>query len=402
MRPSRVKNDTRIPKTHHAVWPTVVAVLFAGAAAAFLSLAAVRSRSEASAPAGSPHGSVCSAGFGPTIANRESPAGPAPPGMVWIPGGEFSMGCEDPRGCVAGGHDPMPDARPIHRVYVDGFWIDATEVTNEQFERFIQATGYVTVAQRKPSPEEFPTVPSEQLVPGSLVFTQTQGPVSLDNPCPWWRFQPGADWRHPEGPGSDIRNREKYPVVHIAYPDAVAFAAWAGKRLPTEAEWEFAARGGLAGRVYAWGNDLHPDGRFMANTFQGRFPYRDSGDDGFAGIAPVARFHPNAYGLHDVAGNVWEWVSDWYRPDYYARLAETGRIARNPQGPDDSWDPAEPFVKKRVQRGGSFLCTDEYCTRYMVGTRGKGEVNTASNHVGFRCAASATSTAVPNQVARGF
>jgi formylglycine-generating enzyme required for sulfatase activity len=209
--------------------------------------------------------------------------------------------------------------------------------------------------------------------------------VSLDDYFQWWRYQKGANWRHPEGPGSDLTGKESYPVVHVAYGDAAAYAQWAGKRLPTEAEWEFAARGGLTGKTYAWGDELKPGGRWMANIYEGRFPVQDDGEDGFAGIAPVAQFPPNGYGLYDVAGNVWEWVSDWYRPDTFAQLAAAGGVARNPRGPAAPYDPAEPSEKKRVHRGGSFLCTDQYCTRYMVGTRGKGEISTGSNHLGFRC-----------------
>jgi formylglycine-generating enzyme required for sulfatase activity len=313
------------------------------------------------------------------------PPGPAAEGMVWIPGGEFSMGCTDPTLCVDGGHETMPDARPIHRVYVDGFWIDKTDVTNEQFARFVKATGYVTIAEQTPKAEDFPGAPPENLVAGSTVFTPTDHPVPLDDLLRWWRYVHGANWRHPAGPQSNIQGREKYPVVQVAYADAVAYAKWAGKRLPTEAEWEFAARGGLSGKVYAWGDEFHPGGKFMANTFQGQFPAIDSGEDGFAGIAPVAQFPPNGYGLFDMSGNVWQWCSDWYRPDYYATLSAAGGVARNPQGPATPFDPAEPKQKKRVHRGGSFLCTDQYCTRYMVGTRGKGEESTASNHVGFRC-----------------
>jgi sulfatase modifying factor 1 len=317
------------------------------------------------------------------------PPGPAPDGMAWIPGGEFSMGCTDPTVCVDGGHEPMNDARPIHRVYVDPFWIDKTDVTNEQFATFVKATGYVTIAEQKPKAEDFPGAPPENLVAGSTVFTPTDQPVPLNNYLQWWRYVHGANWRHPEGPQSNIEGREKYPVVQVAYADAAAYAKWAGKRLPTEAEWEFAARGGLAGKVYAWGDDFHPGGKFMANTFQGRFPVKDSGDDGFAGIAPVAQFPPNGYGLYDMSGNVWQWCSDWYGHNYYSTLAAAGGIARNPKGPDSPSDPAEPDQKKRVHRGGSFLCTDQYCTRYMVGTRGKGEESTASNHLSFRCVKSA-------------
>jgi formylglycine-generating enzyme required for sulfatase activity len=272
-------------------------------------------------------------------------------------------------------------------VYVDAFWMDATEVTNAQFEAFVETTHYATVAERKPTQEEFPTAPPENLVAGSTVFTPTPGPVELDDYFQWWSYVPGANWRHPTGPSSDIHGREKYPVVQIAYEDAAEYAKWAGKRLPTEAEWEFAARGGSAGKLYAWGDELKPGGKFQANIYQGRFPVEggDTGEDGFKGIAPVMQFAPNGYGLYDVAGNVWEWCSDWYRADAYALLAKAGGVARNPHGPDSPLDPAEPKEKKRVQRGGSFLCTDQYCTRYMVGTRGKGEVSTGSDHLGFRC-----------------
>jgi sulfatase modifying factor 1 len=320
--------------------------------------------------------------FGPTIPNSAGSAGPAPEGMVWIPGGEFSMGSADPRNAICGGPDAMPDARPIHRVYVDGFWMDPTEVTNQQFEKFVNATGYLTVAERTPTQEEFPDAPPENLVAGSTVFTPTTAPVPLDTHYRWWRYEKGANWRHPEGPGSDLKGREKHPVVHIAYEDAAAYASWAGKRLPTEGEWEFAARGGVAGKLYPWGDDLKPDNKWPVNIYHGKFPVQDTADDGFPGLAPVGQFPANGYGLFDVAGNVWEWCSDWYRPDTYAYREG---VTRNPTGPGSSYDPAEPHEKKRVHRGGSFLCTDQYCTRYMVGTRGKGEVSTGSNHLGFRC-----------------
>ena len=322
-----------------------------------------------------------------TATRANSAQGPAekPEGMVWIPGGEFSMGCDDPRDRPCGGPDPMGDARPIHRVYLDGFWMDRTEVTNEQFEAFVKATGYVTVAERTPKAEDFPGAPPENLVAGSVVFTPRAEPVPLDSHYRWWDYVKGVNWRHPLGPDSTIAGREKYPVVHIAYEDAEAYCKWAGKRLPTEAEWEFAARGGQSGKLYAWGDELKPGGKWMANIYQGRFPLKDTADDGFAGIAPVAQFPPNGYGLYDMAGNVWEWCSDWYRPDYYAEFVQAAGVARNPAGPTTSFDPAEPTERKRVHRGGSFLCTDQYCTRYMIGTRGKGEVSTGSNHVGFRC-----------------
>jgi formylglycine-generating enzyme required for sulfatase activity len=334
----------------------------------------------------SPIASVSGA-FLPTAAGKTAPPGPAPDGMVWVPGGEFSMGGDESGESLCGLPGLMRDALPIHRVQVDGFWMDRTEVTNEQFEKFVKATGYVTVAERTPTQEEFPMAPPENLVAGSTVFTPTEQPVPLNNHFFWWRYEKGANWRHPDGPDSDLRGREKYPVIHVAYEDAAAYAKWAGRRLPTEAEWEFAARGGVAGRLYAWGNELKPGGKWMANIYEGRFPVDggDTGEDGFKGIAPVAQYPANAYGLHDMAGNVWEWCSDWYRADYYATLAGQGGVSRNPKGPETSYDPAEPAEKKRVHRGGSFLCTDQYCTRYMMGTRGKGEISTGSSHLGFRC-----------------
>jgi formylglycine-generating enzyme len=332
--------------------------------------------------------------FLPTVENK-TPAPASPPeGMVWIPGAEFSMGSTVDSESLCGLPGVTRDGQPVHRVYVDGFWMDATEVTNEEFEKFTKATGYITIAERTPTREEFPTVPPENLVAGSTVFTPTTQPVPLNNYFQWWRYEKGANWRHPDGPQSDLKGREKYPAVHVAYDDAAAYAKWAGKRLPTEAEFECAARGGKSGLIYAWGNELHPGGKFMANTFQGKFPIKDEARDGFAGIAPVAQFPPNDYGLHDITANVWEWCSDWYRPDYYEQLAAAGGVARNPQGPDSPYDPAEPTEKKRVHRGGSFLCTDQYCTRYMVGTRGKGEVSTGSNHVGFRCVKAPTRTEI--------
>jgi len=337
-------------------------------------------------PAAAPSGGVAPlSAYLPTVENQTGPHGPAPDGMTWIPGGEFSMGSDAAGESLCALPGVTRDAQPIHRVYVDGFWMDRTEVTNAQFEAFVRATRYVTVAERAPTREEFPNAPPGNLVAGSTVFTPTAGPVPLDDYFQWWRYQKGANWRHPEGPATDLKGKEKLPVVHVAYADAAAYAKWAGKRLPTEAEWEFAARGGLTGKVYAWGDELKPGGRWMANIYEGRFPVQDDGEDGYAGIAPVAQFPPNGYGLYDVAGNVWEWVSDWYRPDTFARLAAAGGVARNPQGPEASYDPAEPAEKKRVHRGGSFLCTDQYCTRYMVGTRGKGEISTGSNHLGFRC-----------------
>jgi len=322
--------------------------------------------------------------FQPTVENAGAAPGEPPPGMVWIPGGEFSMGAAESPDMNMVGMQATTDSRPIHRVYVDGFWMDETEVTNEQFAKFVETTGYVTIAERAPRAADFPGAPPENLVPGAAVFSPPGHAVPLNDPLQWWSYARGANWRHPEGPESSLAGRERYPVVQVAYDDAVAYATWAGKRLPTEAEWEFGARGGLSGKLYAWGDDFVPSGHWMANTYQGHFPDSDAGEDGYKGIAPVAQFPPNGYGLYDVAGNVWEWVSDWYRPDYYAQLGSAGVVARNPRGPDTSFDPSEPTEKKRVQRGGSFLCTDQYCSRYMVGTRGKGEVSTGANHVGFR------------------
>ncbi|MFO0109062.1 MAG: formylglycine-generating enzyme family protein [Alphaproteobacteria bacterium] len=324
--------------------------------------------------------------FAPTIPNTTPPAGTAPAGMVWIPGGEFSMGAAEPKGHDhnAVGMHATNDSRPIHRVYVDGFWMDKTEVTNAQFAAFVKATAYVTVAERKPKQEDYPDAPPENLVAGSIVFTPPDHAVPLNNHYQWWSYVVGANWRHPSGPESSIVGKDNYPVVQIAYEDAEAYAKWVGGRLPTEAEWEFAARGGLAGKLYPWGDEFKPKGTWEANTHQGQFPITDTAEDGFKGIAPVAQFPPNGYGLYDVGGNVWEWVSDWYRPDYYQALVDAGGVARNPTGPESPFDPDEPAEKKHVHRGGSYLCTYEYCSRYMVGTRGKGESTTGTNHLGFR------------------
>jgi formylglycine-generating enzyme required for sulfatase activity len=336
--------------------------------------------------------------------NSPTPGGPAPEGMVWIPGGTFWMGSET-----------FPDAKPIHKVYVDGFWMDRTEVTNAQFAKFVEATGYVTFVERMPDPKKIggfrpeifgfqpeylaslATLPSAgvaglpwggvvqsrpRLKPFSLVFRMPDRPVDLKRTPPgrWWRAVPWASWKRAEGLGSDLKGRENHPVVHICYDDAVAYAKWAGKRLPTEAEWEFAARGGLDRKPYTWGEELTPNGRPMANTWQGTFPHRNTLEDGYLGTAPVGSFPTNGFGLHDMAGNVWEWCSDWYQPKYSLGLPQ-----RNPQGPASSTDPSEPGVPKRVQRGGSFLCCDNYCVRFMVGGRGKGDPESTANHIGFRC-----------------
>jgi formylglycine-generating enzyme len=307
------------------------------------------------------------------VANKSDDRHDSRAGMALIPGGRFWMGT-----------DHMEDAQPVHQVEVKGFWMDRTDVTNEEFARFVKATSYVTIAERPLNPKEFPNLEPDELAAGSVVFTPPSNPISLDNPLAWWKFVRGANWRHPQGPKSNLAGKGKYPVVHIAWPDAAAYAKWAGKRLPTEAEWEFAARGGLDRKTYVWGNEFKPDGKFKANTFQGHFPDHNTSEDGYKGIAPVASFEPNGYGLYDMSGNVWQWVSDWYRPDYYAKLQQD-EVAINPQGPLDSFDPQERSVPKRVQKGGSYLCTDQYCERYMPGARGKGDPNTGTNHLGFRC-----------------
>lgn len=300
----------------------------------------------------------------------EGPAAAWTNGMVWISGGSFWMGCDD----------GQADERPVHEVQVDGFWIDQTEVTNEAFEKFVKATSYVTVAEQKPDARLYPDVPAERLVAGSIVFKPPAGEVSLENHYLWWEYVPGANWRHPEGSGSSIANRMKHPVVHVCWFDAVKYAQWAGKRLPTEAEWEYASRGGLLRKPYVWGDQKNPNKEWRANIWQGRFPKEDLGEDGFRGTAPVASFAPNGYGLHDMAGNVWEWCQDWYLPDYYSRSS-----ARNPQGPDTSFDPNEPGVPKRVQRGGSYLCSDVYCMGYRPSARMKASPDTGLSHSGFRC-----------------
>jgi formylglycine-generating enzyme required for sulfatase activity len=307
--------------------------------------------------------------------NRTPPPGRAPEGMIWIPGGTFWMGCDD---CG------MPDATPVHPVTVDGFWMDATPVTNAQFARFVAATKYRTAAERKPDAKDFPDAPAEKLVAGSAVFTPPLAQVSLDNFLNWWKYVPGADWRRPEGPGSNIETRADHPVVQIAWEDAAAYAKWAGKRLPTEAEFEFAARGGLDRKLFAWGDELKPNGKWAANIWQGMFPWKNQVEDGYERTSPVRAFPPNGFGLYDMGGNVWQWCADWYRPDYFAQLA-AGGTARNPQGPANSFDPQEPGVPKRVQKSGSFLCSDQYCARYHVGSRGKGAPDSGGSNTGFRC-----------------
>ncbi|MEW6305930.1 MAG: formylglycine-generating enzyme family protein [Verrucomicrobiota bacterium] len=313
-------------------------------------------------------------------------------GMVWIPGGTFMMGANtsgvhpvtgQPIDASNGSLLLAQDEQPVHRVTVKGFWMDQTEVTNEQFEKFTKATGYLTIAERKPDPKFFPELTPEEVAsfqPGSIVFRPPPGEVPLWNHRAWWAYVPGANWRHPDGPESDLKGREKHPVVHVCWFDVAEYCKWAGKRLPTEAEWEFAARGGLEAKKFTWGDEQFPGGKTLANFWQGNFPNGDSKQDGFHLISPVASYAPNGYGLHDMAGNVWEWVSDWYRHDYYAMSPEN-----NPQGPDTSYDPNEPNSVKKVTRGGSFLCSDLYCSGYRPSARMKSTPDTGLSHTGFRC-----------------
>lgn len=303
-------------------------------------------------------------------------------GMIRIDGGTFMMGGDNSQA--------QTDEFPKHRVTVSGFWMDATEVTNAQFAAFVKATGYVTTAERKPDwnelkkqlPPGTPKPPDSVLVAASLVFSPPDHPVRLDDYSQWWTWKKGADWRHPQGPGSSIKGKEHYPVVQVSWYDAVAYCKWAGKRLPTEAEWEWAARGGLQNNIYPWGNEPVDKGRPKANTWQGHFPDHNTLRDKFYGLAPVASFASNGYGLYDMAGNVWEWCSDYYNYNYYKTLANG---ANNPKGPATSDDPDEPYAKKRVVRGGSFLCNDSYCSGYRVARRMKTTEDSGMEHLGFRC-----------------
>ena len=315
--------------------------------------------------------------------DNDNPTNP-PGGMVWIPGGEFLMGAIE--------QSNTRDAQPFHPVKVNGFWMDETEVTNDQFSIFVEETGYVTVAERPIIWEEFkkalppgtPKIPDEDLAPGSLVFTPPDGPVLLNDYSQWWRWTVGADWKHPLGAESTLEGLGNHPVVHIAYEDAEAFAKWAGKRLPTEAEYEFAARGGLDQKTFAWGNELTPQGRYLANFFQGAFPYRNTGEDGFIGTSPVKSFQPNAYGLYDITGNVWELCSDWFEVIDFAKSVQT-TLEKNPRGPSKTNDPNDPYAIKRVSKGGSFLCSNEYCSNYKPSGRQGASWDTGMNHTGFRC-----------------
>lgn len=337
------------------------------------------------------------AGCGP---NRQAAAG-----MVLIPGGQFDMGSE--------ADFAYPNEKPVHRVQVAPFFLDVHPVTNAEFAEFVRATGYKTVAERavdwgemqKQLPPGTPKPPEEVLQPGSLVFRPTPGPVDLRDMSQWWIWTTGASWKHPEGEGSSIRGRENHPVVQIAWEDAQAYAKWAGKRLPTEAEWEFAARGGHGGRRYAWGDLEKPGGKPMLNRWTGDFPYRNDGQDGFPGTSPVGSFPPNDYGLFDMGGNVWNWCSDLYRADTFAARAEGGAVCCDPQGPaspagekpmpGDPSPPTVPGVVRRVMKGGSFLCHPSYCESYRPSARRGTSPDTGSSHVGFRCAMDAPSAPEP-------
>jgi sulfatase modifying factor 1 len=299
--------------------------------------------------------------------------------MTWISGGTFRMGSAD----------FYPEERPVHAVAVDGFWMDEHPVTVEEFSRFAKATGYQTVAQRPLDPADYPDADPALLVPGSLVFQRSAGPVDLRDYRNWWAYVPGAQWRHPDGPGSNRRGRERHPVTHVAFEDAQAYAAWAGKDLPTEAEWEYAARGGLDGAIYAWGDEFEPDGQPMANTWQGQFPWQNLLTDGYEGTSPVGSFPANGYGLYDMAGNVWEWTQDYFAPRHPAQAADACCAPRNPRVGASAHGAAAAgpgsHLPRRVIKGGSHLCAPSYCLRYRPAARQGEAVDTATSHLGFRC-----------------
>jgi formylglycine-generating enzyme len=305
-------------------------------------------------------------------------------GMVWIPPTQFIMGSSEAKA--------LQNEQPAHAVKLDGFWIDEHEVTNKQFQDFVDATGYMTTAEIQPDWEEMqkaappgtPRPADDILVPGSLVFTSTSTPVPTDDVSQWWKWTPGASWKQPEGPGSSISGREDHPVVHVSWYDATAFAKWAGKRLPTEAEWECASRGKLVGARFTWGNDPPTATSQLANIWQGQFPNRNDKLDGWERTCPVKQYSPNGYGLYDMSGNVWEWCSDWYRVDAYAQRRQNALVI-NPSGPQHSWDPSEPYAAKRVIRGGSFLCHISYCESYRTAAHRGTTPDTGMSHLGFRC-----------------
>jgi formylglycine-generating enzyme required for sulfatase activity len=316
----------------------------------------------------------------PGFTGGRAAPGPAPfPDMVWIPGGTFRMGSDK----------HYPEERPVHRVTVDGFWMDRTPVTNASFARFVEATGHVTFAEVPPRAEDYPGAIPDQLFAGSLVFVRPPGPVDTRDFTNWWKWTRGAQWRQPQGEGSSIEGRDEHPVVHVTFGDAEAFARWTGKVLPTEAEWECAARGGLDGAPFAWGQELAPDDRHMANTWQGEFPWQNTARDGYEGTSPVGVYPPNGYGLYDVIGNVWEWTTDWYVPKHPDEAVKACCVPMNPLGPklEESYDPCQPQIRipRKVLKGGSHLCAPNYCRRYRPAARFPEPVDTSTCHVGFRC-----------------
>ena len=312
-----------------------------------------------------------------TAVRSDCAVGDAPAAaMVWIPGGSFMMGS----------NRHYPEEAPAHRVTVDGFWIDRTAVTNAEFARFVAATGHVTLAERVPRAEDYPGAKPDMLVAASVVFQQPKQRVDLGNVYNWWRYVPGADWRHPHGPQSSIRDTADHPVVHVAFEDAEAYAAWAGKALPTEAEWEFAARGGLDRAEYAWGEEFHPGGKWMANTWHGEFPHQNLSPRGRAGTITVGSYPPNGYGLYDMIGNCWEWTTDWYQEHAHAGGNCCGSV--NPRGGvrEASAGASDPLaIPRKVMKGGSFLCAPNYCRRYRPAARMAQPIDTATCHLGFRC-----------------
>jgi len=304
---------------------------------------------------------------------------PAGEGMLYVPGGTFRMGSDR----------HYPEEAPVHRVTVDPFWMDRTPVANRQFREFVNSTGYVTFAEIPPDPKDYPGALPHMLYAGSLVFSPPARPVDLRNWSEWWTFLKGADWRHPYGPNSNINGLDDHPVVHVAYRDAEAYATWAGKQLPTEAEWEFAARGGLDGAEFAWGDEFTSGGKHMANTWQGEFPHQNLCADGFERTSPVTAFPANGYGLHDMIGNVWEWTADWYSQKREADAPKACCIPENPRGGSEaaSYDSCQPNIRipRKVLKGGSHLCAPNYCRRYRPAARHAEPVDTSTCHVGFRC-----------------